>query len=57
MYYIKKDGREYLRTIDALLAVNLYSQLVQSGQKSVTLLFGKRVFASSDGFKLSQDGK
>ena len=57
MYTIKKDGREYFRTIDALLAVNLFSQLVQSGQKSIDLFFGKRLFASSSTSNVLSHGK
>lgn len=46
MYKINKGGKEYLTTIDALLAVNLFSQLVQSGA-DVDLVYDGRVFASS----------
>lgn len=46
MYKINKGGREYLTTIDALLVVNLFSQLVQSGA-DVELVYDDRVFASS----------
>lgn len=57
MYTVKKDGREYFRTVDALLAVNLFSQLVQSGQKPVELFFGKRLFASTETLNSVQNGK
>lgn len=57
MYTVKKDGVEYFRTVDALLAVNLFSQLVQSGQKSISLFFGKRLFASTCNLNSVQNGK
>ena len=47
-YTIERNGLPYVRTDDALLAINLYSQLVQSGQKKIALLYGKRVFSSTD---------
>ena len=47
-YTIERNGQVYVRTDDALLAINLYTQLVQSGQKKITLLYGKRVFSSTD---------
>lgn len=58
MYKINKGGKEYLTTIDALLVVNLFSQLVQSGA-DVSLEFEGRVFATSDSIKLNSvsDGK
>lgn len=57
MYTVKRNGVEYFRTADALLAVNLFSQLVQSGQKSISLFFGKRLFASTDDLNFVQNGK
>lgn len=57
MYTINKDGTMYLKTVDAILALNLFSQLVQSGVKDVTLLYGKRVFASGLTIKPVNNGK
>lgn len=51
MYKINKGGKEYLTTIDALLVVNLFSQLVQSGA-DVDLIYDGRVFASSKSISL-----
>lgn len=51
MYKIKNGGKEYLTTIDALLAVNLFSQLVQSGA-DVELIYDGLVFASSKSIPL-----
>lgn len=56
-YYIKKDGSEYIRTADALLACNLFTQMCQSGVKDVDLLFGQRLFASSKTIRLVKNGK
>ncbi len=56
-YYIKKDGSEYIRTSDALLACNLFTQMCQSGIKNATLLFGGRVFASTESVKPLKNGK
>lgn len=47
-YTIERNGQAYVSTDDALLAINLYSQLVQSGQKKILLLDGKKVFSSTD---------
>lgn len=47
-YYVHLNGSEYLRTTDALLALNLFSSLAQqSNVRSVKLCYGKRVFADS----------
>lgn len=51
MYKINKGGIEYLSTIDALLVVNLFSQLVHSGA-DVELEYEGRVFASSKDISL-----
>ena len=56
-YYIKKDGTEYLRTNDALLACNLFIQMCQSGVKNVDILCGQRLFASSLNTKSIKNGK
>ena len=56
MYKINKGGKEYLTTIDALLVVNLFSQLVQSGA-DVELVYDGRVFASSKSISLVNDRK
>ena len=56
-YYIKKDGSEYVRTSDALLACNLFTQMCQSGVKGVDLLFGGRLFASSQTIKPIKNGR
>ena len=55
-YTITKDMKPYLRTDDALLAINLYSQLRQSGA-TCALLYGKRVFADSSSQTSSKHGK
>lgn len=47
-YYIHLNCLEYLRTTDALLALNMFSSLAQqSNVRSVKLSYGKRVFADS----------
>ena len=47
-YYIRLNGAEYLRTLDALLASNIFSSLVQQANPAdVQLCYGKRVFADS----------
>lgn len=47
-YYIHLNGSEYLRTTDALLALNIFSSLAQqSNVRGVKLCYGKRVFADS----------
>ena len=56
-YYVKRDGKEYVRTSDALLAVNLFSQMCQSGVKNVDLCFGQRLFASTSTIKSVSNGK
>lgn len=56
-YYIKKQGSEYIRTNDAILACNLFIQLFQSGVKDVDLLFGGRLFASTKTLKSVHNGK
>lgn len=56
-YYIKKDGSEYIRTSDALLACNLFTQMCQSGVMDVDLLFGQRLFASSKPIRPIKNGK
>lgn len=47
-YYIFINGAEYVRTKDALLASNLFSNLVQQNCANVQLKFGGRVFADSE---------
>lgn len=50
-YYIHLNGAEYLRTADALLALNIFSSLSQqSNARSVKLCYGRRVFADSASF-------
>lgn len=58
MYKIIKGGKPYLTTVDALLVVNLFSQLVQSGA-DVELTYDGRVFASTESVKSNSisDGK
>lgn len=56
-YYIKKDSSEYLRTSDAFLACNIFTQMCQSGVKDLDLLFGKRLFASSKSLRPIKNGK
>ena len=61
-YYIRLNGAEYLRTRDALLALNIFSSLAhQANPADVQLSYGKRVFADSSSLfrhtKFSQDGR
>ena len=56
-YYIYINGAEYIRTKDALLASNLFSNLVQQNCANVQLKFGGRVFADSESMYRIQNPK